>query len=372
MFTSQTFTHCLLLFLLAGNVTPADPDFAPDLHALRAISREGAGNEAAQSAVKRLSALDASRLPQLLAGFDGASPQARNWLRGVIEAIADRALTAGKTLPAAALEAFAVDRSQDVHARRLAYDWVLRVDPTAADRVLLRALDDPAVSIRRDAVERDLRIAEELLKQEKRDEAKAAFAKLFPQARDRDQVERIAKQLESLGEKPNLTRHFGFVRHWRLLGPFDNSSKQGYGRVHAPEEKLDLAAELDGKSGKIRWFEYETTDSHGKVDLNKAIGKHMGVVAYAVAELEIPEARGGEIRAGSANAVKIWLNGELVFQRDEYHHGMDPDQYQSSVKFRSGRNTILIKVCQNEGKEEWEQDWVFQLRVCDATGGGIL
>ena len=39
--------------------------------------------------------------------------------------------------------------------------------------------------------------------------------------------------------------------------------------------------------------------------------------------------------------------------------------------FRS-KNTILVKVCQNEQTEEWAQRWQIQLRVCDATGTAVL
>jgi len=364
--------HALILFpLSAGCAGLRETGVASDLSAIRSVGREGSGNAEASDAARRLSSLEASRLTEVLAAFDGATPEARNWLRGVVEAIADRTVTEGRELPAKALEAFVLDRSRDGKARRLAYDWLLRADPRACDRILPGALDDPSVEIRRDAVDREIRAAEELLAGEQADEARAAFARLLPFARDRDQVERIAKKLEPLGETPNLTRHFGFIRTWRLAGPFDNTAKKGYAAVYPPEERIDFEAEHDGKTGKVRWVEHETQDAYGKVDLNKAIGKHMGAVAYAAAEFDSPHYRVAEIRAGSSNAVKIWLNGELVFTRDEYHHGMDPDQYRAAVELRSGRNTILIKVCQNEGKEEWEQDWIFQLRVCDPTGGGI-
>ena len=34
-------------------------------------------------------------------------------------------------------------------------------------------------------------------------------------------------------------------------------------------------------------------------------------------------------------------------------------------------NEILIKVCQNEQTENWAQSWMFQLRLCDATGVAV-
>jgi hypothetical protein len=63
------------------------------------------------------------------------------------------------------------------------------------------------------------------------------------------------------------------------------------------------------------------------VDLNRLIGKEKGVVAYALANVESPLSRRAQVRASSPNAVKIWVNGRLVFRRDEYHHGTEIDQH---------------------------------------------
>jgi len=38
---------------------------------------------------------------------------------------------------------------------------------------------------------------------------------------------------------------------------------------------------------------------------------------------------------------------------------------------RAGRNTILLKICQDEEKEDWAQSYQFQLRVCDSNGSGV-
>lgn len=82
-------------------------------------------------------------------------------------------------------------------------------------------------------------------------------------------------------------------------------------------------------------------------------------------------ARSAEIRLGCKNAWKIWLNGQLLFGRDEYHRGMQIDQYRLPVQLQPGRNTILVKACQNEQVEAWTVEWQFQLRVCDSLGAAI-
>jgi hypothetical protein len=62
----------------------------------------------------------------------------------------------------------------------------------------------------------------------------------------------------------------------------------------------------------------------------------------------------------------------LVFAREEYHRGMNLDQYRMRGKLKAGKNVILIKICQNEQTEDWAQRWQFQFRVVDATGTAVL
>ncbi|MFM7077762.1 MAG: hypothetical protein ACKO3G_17090, partial [Planctomycetaceae bacterium] len=88
-------------------------------------------------------------------------------------------------------------------------------------------------------------------------------------------------------------------------------------------------------------------------------------------EFDAAEARPAEIRLGCKNAWKIWLNGEPVFEREEYHRGMEIDQYRLPVTLRQGPNTILVKLCQDEQRRPWTTEWEFQLRVCDEVGTAI-
>jgi hypothetical protein len=95
------------------------------------------------------------------------------------------------------------------------------------------------------------------------------------------------------------------------------------------------------------------------------------VVGYAATEFASAEARDAEIRIGCKNGWKVWLNGELLFDRDEYHRGAKLDQYKLPCHLKAGKNVILVKCCQNEQTEQWTVEWEFQLRVCDATGTAI-
>jgi hypothetical protein len=159
---------------------------------------------------------------------------------------------------------------------------------------------------------------------------------------------------------------------WKLIGPFDNHGGKGFDKAYPPETAIDLAGNYDGTDGTVRWMSHQTDDENGFVDLNKALGKHMGAAGYAMAEFHSDAQRPADLRLGTESANKIWLNGKLLTWAAVYHANLKMDQYVGRGLLQAGRNVILLKVCQNEQTEEWAQDWKFQLRVCDSSGKAIL
>ncbi|HTU26923.1 MAG TPA: hypothetical protein VMF30_16065 [Pirellulales bacterium] len=340
------------------------------LASIKQVGTKGEGNRQAQAACQRLAAADAGQLPTILNALDDASPLAANWLRGTAEVIVARQIANGGTLPTAALEAFLLDRGHAPRSRRLAYEWLLRVDPGAAERLLPGMLDDPSLEMRRDAVARLLDGARAKVDSEPAT-AKAGYEQALTAARDLDQIQGAIKALGGLGERINLTEQLGFLTHWQVVGPFDNVGGVGFAAVYPPEKKIDLAAKYDGKGEPVHWLEAEASDEMGHVDLNKALGTHKGAVAYAYAEFTSDRDQPVELRLGSANANKIWLNGKQLAEFKIYHSFTTMDQYVGRGELKRGVNQILVKLCQNEQTEEWAAEWKFQLRVADPTGGAI-
>jgi hypothetical protein len=236
-------------------------------------------------------------------------------------------------------------------------------------------LDDPSGELRRDAVQRAIDAAAGLKKDGRKDEAIAGYRTALVAARDVDQIKAVDSALKGLGESVDLPRQFGFLMHWQVIGPFDNTKGAGFATVYPPEERVDLTAPVAGRDGPVSWKPLVTTDAYGMVDLNPTYPAEGGlkeVLAYAFTEYEAAEARDAELRLGCKNAWKIWHNGRLLFGRDEYHRGMKIDQYQLPIRLERGRNTILVKLCQDDQKQEWTKEWQFQLRVCDAAGTALL
>lgn len=361
------------VILLAAGLSATAAETDELLRDIKSVGREGQGNRAAQRALKQLTADDSVKLTTVLSAFDGANPLAVNWLRGAFETLADRRLKTTKTLPAAELEKFVLDSKQDAGARRLAFEWLSKVDDTAADRLIPGMLNDKSVEFRRDAVARLLTEAEELLKADQQKQAEEIYQKALIGARDDDQIKIIVAELKKLGRTVDLPKHFGFLLSWQLVGPFDNTNESGFDVSYPPEQQVDPSAKYRGKEDKeIGWTHHDTADDYGIVDLAKTLAPHKGAITYAYTEFTSDADREVQFRLGTPNAWKIWLNGELIFARDEYHRGMRLDQYQVPAKLKQGQNRILIKVCQNEQKPSWAQRWQFQIRVCDTVGTAVL
>lgn len=364
---------CGVALLLAVSTVISGAELSETLKTIKSVGPEGKGNAQAAAAWKQLAAGRAASIPTILLALDDANPLAANYLRNAVETIAQRELQQGGKLPATELEAFLKETRHEPRARRLAFDLLARTDKTAPDRLIPGMLNDPSVELRRDAVQRLIAQGDKQFALQKQDDAKATFAAALAGARDDDQVQIIKKRLEGLGEKVDLPRHFGFLMTWQLVAPFDNTDKKGLNTVYPPEQGIDLNAEYEGKGGmKIRWSTHTTDNEYGIVDVAKALSSFKGAVSYATTEFVSEKEQPVEFRLGTPNSWKVWLNGELLFSREEYHRGMSLDQYKMRGTLKPGRNVILIKVCQNEQKEEWAQRWQFQLRVCDATGTAVL
>ena len=359
----------LAVAALGSGLRAADtPGVTKALTAIQAVSREGAGNDAAAAAWKTLTTSGIGALVPTLTAFDTASPTAANWLRSAIDAITEVEAKAGRKLPADALLAFIQDVKRNPAARRIAFELLTGQDKPAAEALLPGMLNDPSLELRRDA------IAAEIAKLKLPANAAASAAgyeKLFVVARDKDQVEELAELIGKTGKKPDLTRHFGYITEWNVVGPFDSTDRTGFSKPYAPEAGVDLAAKYDGKGGPVTWKPSQSSDVYGNIDLNKDLGKTMDAASYAHAVIVTEKETPADIRLASKNAIQVFLNGSKIYEKDEYHHGKRHDQHVAKVTLKPGKNEILVKVCQNNQTDSWAQEWDFALRVCDFTGAAL-
>ncbi len=359
-------------------ILPAPPlrsaEWSGALEQILKVGPEGAGNAEAAKAWGELTAHGSEVILPVLEAMETAGPIARNWMRSAVETVFERELAAKAALPADRIKAFVLDRKNEPNARRLAFDLYGKVSPEEAKSLIPGMIDDPSAPLRRDAVAQLLTEGQAQLGAGEKEKSLATLDRALDAARDIDQIDAVAKLLrEKLEQKLDLPKHFGFLMHWQLIAPFDNTDRKGFDTVYPPETEINLSSAYEGKEGKsVTWQEYATSDDYGKVDFNTPFSPLKQVTGYAYAEFTAGEAREAEIRLGCKNAWKIWFNGELLFGRDEYHRGQRIDQYSLPVALKEGKNTILVKACQNEQEQDWTVQWEFQMRVCDSTGTAIL
>jgi hypothetical protein len=376
----RAFAVFLSVLLLAAYSRAAN--VADLVRTIKAVGPEAAGSAAAASAWKELTRLPAAELPQLLAALDDASPTAANWLRSAVDAVAERERRAGRSLPAIALEVFVRDTKHAGRARYLAYELLSTADSTAPARLLPAMLDDPGAELRYDAVAAAFDATQ-------KQPAESAAAKdrlrnLLSAARDGGQVDAIARELDRRGEHVDLVAHYGFINRWQVAGPFDNTGGRGFRTPFPPESGVDLAAKYAGKAGAVIGWREVTADKIGTVNLNAVFPDpagaktHQGmpkglkaVAGFAFAEVDSPSERPAQVRAASATAIKVFVNGREVLVHETYHQSFDRDAFVGPTRIVKGRNTILVKVCQNDQPEEWAQNWMFQLRLTDDLGAAV-
>jgi hypothetical protein len=312
----------------------------------------GADQAVLAAAADRLAAGSADEIQAGLAALTAATPAGANWLRSGLDRAVER--QAG-SLTADRLAALATDRALPPRARSLAFGWLEGRDPARAAGLLAGFLDEEALDLRRAAVAKLLADAAATPA-----EQLAAHRRALTSARDVDQVEAIATWLTEHGEPTDVASVLGFVRRWQVSGAYDNVGGAGFAKAYPPEEA--------GGPPAADWRRILSDHKHGEVDLNAAVATKKGVLAYALAEVEMPAAGPAEVRIGSPCAVVVWVNGRQVMAHEIYHASEAIDQYVAGAEFREGINTVLVKCCQNEQTEPWAGEWKFQLRITDPLG----
>lgn len=336
---------------------------AEQLAALRTIQPgDEKSQQAAAKTLAQLSSTSDVDLLNVLRAMKGATPLGKNWLLGLANALHRKPNAASNE----DLSTFLKDTSQDPEARYTVFRWLTDNNDDLRTKLLASMLEDPSLEIRFDAV------AQAISKSEGADEN--AWRRMLDSARHPNQISEIIEKLKGIGVTVDMAQHMGFLRTWKLIGPFDNVGSDKFDVDYGLEADWvagKIKEEYTGKTGKATWQEHTTDNAEGQVDLAKIFNNEKGCIVYATAVVNAPASVPCEVRVGCINAQKVWVNGVEVISNEVYHTGMQIDQYAAPLKLKAGENRILVKICQNEQKEAWAQLYTFQLRLCDETGKAI-
>ncbi len=155
----------------------------------------------------------------------------------------------------------------------------------------------------------------------------------------------------------------GYLRKWMLLGPFPNRSGTPLDiTLLPPDDGIDLGAEYDGVSGKIRWQPWENGDW---VNFKERYHPDKPQVAYAVACVNAPGELPAEVRVGCSGGLALTLNGEPVWQVDRSHRA-GPAQERTRIVLRPGDNVLTFKL------SSIIDEWTFVCELAPAPGGAPL
>ena len=70
--------------------------------------------------------------------------------------------------------------------------------------------------------------------------------------------------------------------------------------------------------------------------------------------------RDAELRCGSDDGIRIWLNGKLVHDH-EVRRGFNPDSDKVPIHLKAGRNCILVKI------DNYRAGWGFGVAIPKPT-----
>jgi tetratricopeptide (TPR) repeat protein len=158
----------------------------------------------------------------------------------------------------------------------------------------------------------------------------------------------------------------GYVREWRVIGPFDNVSLSGFDKEFPPEREIDFSKSYPGKDDQaLAWHPLKTVFRDGQCEVAASLGDDGANLFYAATTLASPKEQPVCFRFDPTGASKIYLNGQLLFSDDVYrqHQPLVADPLAVTATLSQGWNHLLIKLADSENSGA-----AFALRV--TTPGG--
>jgi HEAT repeat protein len=153
-----------------------------------------------------------------------------------------------------------------------------------------------------------------------------------------------------------IDKYQDHIMQWVIIGPFGDKSietgEQSYKTVYEPEQ-VDTS-KLDWKPLKIglgRW----------DINLEATFGPMDHRCAYVRTMVWSPKDQDVLIEGGCDDALRMWVNGQLVF--DDYSvRGGSPRKMRAPAKLREGWNELKLKAVDHEG------GWAFGCRIRKPNG----
>lgn len=188
-----------------------------------------------------------------------------------------------------------------------------------------------------------------------------------PRARIKSELEDYDKALiQALRNRrigPYPLNEEGYIRQWLVLGPFSNEDDKGYDKDFlGGETRAQPANRIPVHPAGETERAWRAVVSKGdRLEFVPIFGSRNWVVGYAACWVESDADRDVEVRVGSDDGFKAWLDGKPVGS-DHTHRPCAADQHRFPVRLARGRHLLLVKVDQGDGGHE------FMLRIVTPEG----
>jgi len=162
-----------------------------------------------------------------------------------------------------------------------------------------------------------------------------------------------------------------YINTWLVAGPYDNRDGRGFDEPYLDPRILDVTAGAEAAGQPWQLFDdrfycrnYDDYNDLYCYFRYKRKQQAEWAVAYAHVYVFSPNPVTCELRVGSNDGFKAWLNGELLAAVNYRRQGRK-DQDRIIVSLRQGWNRLLLKLA-NQYKL-----WGFYARFCMPDGGNV-
>jgi CubicO group peptidase (beta-lactamase class C family) len=177
-----------------------------------------------------------------------------------------------------------------------------------------------------------------------------------------------------------------FMKDWLVLKAIPVSAEKSGEPAEEVQKKAFAEDSLKGQGGEAkvrprpgskltiggRELAWESAKSTSDViDLKAGSSGSDYAIAYAWAEIEVPEKTKGVLGLGSDDAVKMWLNGRLVHENWSARPCV-PDDDIVAVDLVPGKNQLLLKVQNIQGDWSFACRWLSKEQQASVLIGAVM